>query len=67
MKLADNIQGIIIEQRNIDFLLSKDNIVLQDMDTEETLLCLEVDEIMNAKYSDIEKDGKDALNKIILH
>lgn len=67
MKLADNIQGIIIEQRNIDFLLSKDNIVLQDMDTEETLLCLEVDEIMNAKYSDIEKDGKDEDQETILY
>lgn len=67
MKLADNIQGIIIEQRNIDFLLSKDNIVLQDMDTEETLLCLEVDEIMNAKYSDIEKEGKDEDQETILY
>ena len=67
MKLADNIQGIIIEQRNIDFLLSKDNIVLQDIDTEETLLCLEVDEIMNAKYSDIEKEGKDEDQETILY
>lgn len=59
MVLASDLSRTIIQQKDVDFLLSKDNVVLQESGKSKDLLCLKFDEILNAKYSNIELTSKD--------
>ena len=56
MEFAKDMARTIIVDKDIEFLLSKENVLIQSTknpDAMKDLVCLKFDEILNAKYSDI--------------